>query len=91
MFLLRKRNPPFGTEDSPIWEYTYSEQVRVVDGRCDVKLESTRDFLLKMGYEEVNEGELAGVGIGISDHAEERSNAPRLSNPPSKYGKKKKR
>ena len=54
-FRLRKQNPPYGTEDSPQWEFAYSEQVKVVDGLCDVESPSTRDYLVKLGYEEVTE------------------------------------
>lgn len=53
MYRLRKKRPPFGTEESPILEYAYTEQVKVVNGLCDVENEATRDYLLKMGYEEI--------------------------------------
>jgi len=75
MFRLRKKNPPFGTDESPIMEYTYSEQVRVVDGNCRVQFESTRDFLLKTGYEEIREDELVPVG-DTSGHSETEDDAP---------------
>ena len=53
MFKLRKLHPPFGTQESPITEASYSEgEVRVVDGLCDVRLPETRDRLLKMGYQD---------------------------------------
>lgn len=55
MYKLRKVHPPYGTEITPIWEFAYSEQVRVVNGLCEVKLAITRDFLLNMGYELVAE------------------------------------
>lgn len=58
MFHLRKKRPPLGTTESPLFEHAYSEQVKVVDGFCVVEKESTRDYLLKIGYEEV-EVELA--------------------------------
>lgn len=53
MFRLRKKRPPFGTEESPLLEHAYSEEVKVVDGLCEVEHETTRDYLLKSGYEEV--------------------------------------
>lgn len=72
MYRLRKKRPPFGTAESPIWEYAYSEQVKVVDGFCDVEKETTRDYLLKIGYEEV-EVELAAVGPSLNGHSEDSS------------------
>lgn len=53
MFRLRKKRPPFGTEDSPLLEHAYSEEVRVVNGLCEVQHDTTRDYLLKNGYEEI--------------------------------------
>jgi hypothetical protein len=53
MYRLRKKRPPFGTAETPIWEHAYSEEVKVVDGLCEVKNEATRDYLLKMGYDEI--------------------------------------
>ncbi|MBI4369253.1 MAG: hypothetical protein HY547_03375 [Elusimicrobia bacterium] len=55
MFRLRKTYPPFGTEQDPLWEHAYAEQVKVVDGICEVQDPTTRDYLLKMGYEEIKE------------------------------------
>ena len=51
-FKLRKLFPPFGTAESPLWEFGYDEEVRVVGGFCDVRSPDLRDRLLKMGYEE---------------------------------------
>jgi len=50
-FRLKKLHPPFGTELSPLWEFGYDEEVRVVDGLCEVRSPALRDRLLKMGYE----------------------------------------
>jgi hypothetical protein len=91
MFRLKKKKPPFGTVENPIWEYTYSEQVRVVEGQCEVRLESTRDYLLKMGYEEIKESELVSVGVGTNNPDEQQSISPRSSSSSSKHWKKKKR
>ncbi len=55
MFRLRKIYPPYGTETTPLWEFAYSEQVKVVNGLCEVQSPVTRDYLLNMGYEQVNE------------------------------------
>lgn len=55
MFRLRKIYPPFGTETTPLWEYAYSEQVKVINGLCQVESPITRDYLLNMGYEMVEE------------------------------------
>ena len=55
MYRLRKIYPPFGTETTPLWEYAYSEQVKVINGLCEVKSPITRDYLLNMGYQEVEE------------------------------------
>lgn len=55
MFRLRKIYPPFGTETTPLWEHAYSEQVKVVHGLCEVQSPATRDYLLNMGYEFVDE------------------------------------
>ena len=53
MFKLKKLYPPFGSQDNPIIEASYSEgAVHVVDGSCEVRLPETRDRLLKMGYVE---------------------------------------
>ncbi len=50
-FKLKKMVPPFGTPESPIWEFGYDEQVRVVGGLCIAKSPAMRDRLIKMGYE----------------------------------------
>lgn len=55
MFRLRKVYPPFGTEITPLWEHAYSEQVKVVNGLCEVREPATRDYLLNLGYEMVAE------------------------------------
>ncbi|MBI4395917.1 MAG: hypothetical protein HY548_02395 [Elusimicrobia bacterium] len=56
MFRLKKLHPPFGTPDAPQFESSYSEgMIPVVDGLCEVQLPETRDRLLKLGYEEVQE------------------------------------
>jgi hypothetical protein len=55
MYRLRKIYPPFGTETTPLWEYAYSEQVKVINGLCEVKSPITRDYLLNMGYQQVEE------------------------------------
>ena len=55
MFRLRKIYPPFGTEITPLWEYAYSEQVKVINGLCEVQDPVTRDYLLNMGYQMVDE------------------------------------
>lgn len=54
MHKLRKIHPPYGTEATPFWEFAYSEQVKVVNGLCEVELPATRDFLLNMGYQLVD-------------------------------------
>ena len=53
MYRLRKKRPPFGTAETPLYEHAYSEEVKVVDGVCEVQNEATRDYLLKMGYDEI--------------------------------------
>ena len=55
MFRLRKIYPPFGTDTTPLWEYAYSEQVKVINGLCEVQSPITRDYLLNMGYQMVDE------------------------------------
>lgn len=69
MFHLRKKRPPFGTEESPLWEHAYSEEVKVVEGLCHVEHDTTRDYLLKNGYEEVvaEEAALAPSMNGASE------------------------
>ena len=78
MFHLRKKRPPFGTEDSPLWEHAYSEEVKVVDGLCHVEQDTTRDYLLKNGYEEMEteEAELA-PSLNGSNHVEPVPRAPK--------------
>ena len=67
MFRLKKLHPPFGTAEAPQYESAYSEgMIKVVDGFCSVEKEPTRDYLLKIGYEEV-EKELAAVGVVINE------------------------
>lgn len=55
MFRLQKIHPPYGTEATPLWEHAYSEQVKVVNGLCEVREPATRDYLLNLGYELVDE------------------------------------
>lgn len=53
MFKLKKLHPPFGSQDNPFIEASYSEgAIPVVDGLCEVRLPETRDRLLKTGYVE---------------------------------------
>ncbi len=53
MLKLKKLYPPFGSQDNPIIEASYSEgAVHVVDGSSEVRLPETRDRLLKIGYVE---------------------------------------
>ena len=87
MFHLRKKRPPFGTEESPLWEHAYSEQVKVIDGLCVVEKEATRDYLLKIGYEEV-ELETASVTPSENGHMDSE---PPLPAPQPKPQKKKHR
>jgi hypothetical protein len=54
-FRLKKLHPPFGTANSPLWEFGYDEEVRVVDGLCEVRSPALRERLLKMGYEPATE------------------------------------
>ncbi|MFA5138339.1 MAG: hypothetical protein WC728_03820 [Elusimicrobiota bacterium] len=54
-FKLKKLHPPFGTAESPLWEFGYDEEVRVVGGLCEVRSPGLRDRLLKMGYEPATE------------------------------------
>ncbi|MBI2069447.1 MAG: hypothetical protein HYT79_02515 [Elusimicrobia bacterium] len=63
MFRLRKTEPPFGTEQDPLWEHAYAEQVKVVDGICEVQDPASRDYLLKMGYSEAVPAEGGGEEI----------------------------
>lgn len=56
MFRLRKKEPPFGSRDHPIYEALYSEgAVPVVDGICEVKLPESRQYLVNMGYADMAE------------------------------------
>ena len=60
MYRLKKLHPPFGSTDMPVYEGSYSEGlIPVIDGNCTVKLQETRDRLLKMGYADVQEDEQA--------------------------------
>ena len=53
VFKLKKLLPPFGSQDNPFIEASYSEgAIPVVDGLCEVRLPETRDRLLKIGYVE---------------------------------------
>ncbi len=72
-------------------EYAYSEQVKVVDGICDVIHLSTRDYLLKVGYEEILESELVGVGQTTGGPKEEAFEPPTQRNSSKKHEKKKRR
>lgn len=83
MYRLRKKRPPFGTEESPILEYAYSEQVKVVNGVCDVQNDATRDYLLKMGYEEI---EVEEASVAPSENGAEEWDEPAPS-PRSKHKK----
>ena len=91
MFRLRKKNPPFGTAEAPLWEYAYSEQVKVMDGMCDVIHQSTRDYLLKTGYEEILDKEPVGVGQSTSAPTGESVEPPAPRAPSRKHEKKKRR
>ena len=69
MFRLKKLHPPFGTAEAPQYESAYSEgMIKVVDGFCNVEKEPTRDYLLKIGYEEV-EKELAVIGVVVNEYS----------------------
>jgi len=48
-----------------LWEHAYSEEVTVVNGLCQVEHETTREYLLKSGYEEV-ETEEAGLAPSLN-------------------------
>jgi hypothetical protein len=91
MFRLRKKNPPFGTVEAPLWEYAYSEQVKVVDGLCDVNQQSTKDYLLKLGYEEIAESEFAGVAQTVSDPPQDDIETSSLRTSSNNLEKKKRR
>ena len=55
MFQLRKLCPPLGSAVNPLFEASYSEGlIPVVEGFCNVRLPESRDYLLKLGYEEIN-------------------------------------
>lgn len=72
-------------------EYAYSEQVKVVDGVCDVVHQSTRDYLLKVGYEETIDSELVGVGVTAGQPEKDSvETSPRRASS-RKHGKKKRR
>ena len=58
-FKLKKLNPPYGCENSPLWEFGYDEEVIVVDGLCEAKSPAMRDRLLKLGYVLAEKGEAA--------------------------------
>ncbi|OIO09524.1 MAG: hypothetical protein AUJ52_06265 [Elusimicrobia bacterium CG1_02_63_36] len=83
---LRKLCPPFGTPESPIWEFGYDEQVRVVGGLCIVKSPAMRDRLVKMGYELATEDEAPPAGGEAEENdaspaTDEVSPAPANPNP----------
>lgn len=81
MFRLRKTEPPFGTEQDPLWEHAYAEEVKVVEGICEVQDSMTRDYLLKMGYEEVK-----GEPVAVTASEEQK---PKPSPKPKSKGKAK--
>lgn len=65
-------------------EYAYSEQVKVVDGLCEVQHSATRDYLFKMGYEELeveeasvtpSENESDGVDQSVAPSTRAKSKA----------------
>jgi len=72
-------------------EYAYSEQVKVVDGTCDVIHQSTRDYLLKTGYEEILDKEPVGVNQATSAPPEKSVEPPAQRAPSRKHDKKKRR
>ncbi len=72
-------------------EYAYSEQVKVVEGMCDVFHVTTKDYLLKVGYEEIPESELAAAGQPAGSPSEEAFEPPAQRSPSKKLEKKKRR
>jgi hypothetical protein len=77
MFQLRKLCPPLGSAVHPLYEASYSEGlIPVVEGFCNVRLPESRDYLLKMGYEEIN----------LPDPAIERKGNAMKSKPKSPRG-----
>lgn len=70
MFKLKKLHEPFGTPEVPQYETSYSEGlIPVVNGFCEVRLEETRDRLVKIGYAEVvEEPVIAGSGLNGLSH-----------------------
>ena len=82
-FKLKKSVPPFGTPESPIWEFGYDEQIRVVGGLCTVKSPAMRDRLLKMGYELAGENEKAPDGSQQADEKVDGAEATTSSTPPA--------
>jgi hypothetical protein len=90
LFRLKKLHPPFGSKIVPQYESTYSEGlIKVVDGVCEVAKEASRDYLLKIGYEEIRDDlVLAGVGVIDSTIDEPR---PLAAPPPRPKPKKKNR
>ncbi len=96
MFRLKKKNPPFGTAESPVWEYAYSEQVKVVEGLCVAQNASTRDYLVKLGYEEILDEEPAPALAGSNGHSPEGHEETKVPDEPvvpihSRRSSKKKR
>jgi len=56
MYKLKKISPPFGTEEMPIMESSYSEgMLKVINGICEVKFPETRDRLVKLGYIDITQ------------------------------------
>jgi len=77
MFRLKKLQPPFGSANNPLVEASYSEGlITVVDGFCEVQLPETRDRLLKLGYEAVEDTIESGDG---GDDGEGHANKKRGS------------
>lgn len=72
-------------------EYAYSEQVKVVDGMCDVIHQSTRDYLLKVGYEEILDQEPVAAGVTAGAPAEESVEPPAQRTSSKKHAKKKRK
>jgi hypothetical protein len=63
-------------------EHAYSEEVRVVNGLCEIESATTRDYLLKSGYEEV-EVEDAGIAPSLNGSSDSEP-VPKSSRPKPK-------